>query len=118
MESFSKKKGLLELRKEIKKRIIKDINKPHKANPWDGRQTPLESKDKIVFYAQHATGTCCRKCIEEWHGINRDIIFTEDQIQYLIEIILYYIKEKIPSLDEHKSENCNLNTRYIPEEKT
>ncbi len=117
MESVSKKKGLLELRKEIKKRIIRDINKPHKDNPWDGRQTPRESKNKIVFYAQHATGTCCRKCIEEWHGINRDTILSEEQIDYLIEIILYYIRKKIPSIDDDRSEDGNIHSNQNSEVK-
>lgn len=33
----------------------------------DGKQTPFRGHP--VFIAQHATGTCCRSCLEKWHGI-------------------------------------------------
>ncbi len=37
------------------------------APPNDGRQTPMRGHP--VFIAQHATATCCRSCLEKWHGI-------------------------------------------------
>jgi predicted Fe-S protein YdhL (DUF1289 family) len=37
------------------------------APPNDGRQTPY--KGHPIFVAQHATGTCCRGCLEKWHHI-------------------------------------------------
>jgi len=33
----------------------------------DGKQTPMRGHP--VFIAQHATATCCRGCIQKWHGI-------------------------------------------------
>ena len=36
----------------------------------DGKQTPIRGHP--VFIAQHATATCCRKCIQKWHGIEKD----------------------------------------------
>ena len=33
----------------------------------DGKQTPYRGHP--VFAAQHATATCCRSCLETWHGI-------------------------------------------------
>jgi hypothetical protein len=33
----------------------------------DGKQTPMRGHP--VFVAQHATATCCRSCLEKWHGI-------------------------------------------------
>jgi hypothetical protein len=35
----------------------------------DGKQTPYRGHP--VFVAQHATATCCRGCLEKWHGIPR-----------------------------------------------
>jgi hypothetical protein len=38
------------------------------ANPAnDGKQTPM--RNHPIFIAQHATATCCRGCLEKWHGI-------------------------------------------------
>jgi hypothetical protein len=33
----------------------------------DGKQTPMRGHP--VFVAQHATATCCRGCLANWHGI-------------------------------------------------
>lgn len=33
----------------------------------DGRQTPW--RNHPVFVAQHATATCCRRCLSRWHHI-------------------------------------------------
>lgn len=35
----------------------------------DGKQTPFGNHP--VFVAQHATATCCRGCLEKWHGVPR-----------------------------------------------
>jgi hypothetical protein len=35
----------------------------------DGKQTPM--RNHPVFIAQHATATCCRGCIQKWHGIEK-----------------------------------------------
>src|SRR5438270_275355 len=38
------------------------------ANPaGDGRQTPWHNHP--AFVAQHATATCCRGCLQKWHGM-------------------------------------------------
>lgn len=40
------------------------------ANPKnDTKQTPF--KGHRIFIAQHATATCCRECLEKWHGLER-----------------------------------------------
>ncbi len=41
---------------------------PNKKWIWrDGSQTQLHGN--LVEYAKHATATCCRKCFQEWYGI-------------------------------------------------
>ncbi len=61
------------------------------ANPaHDGRQTPM--RNHPVFTAQHATGTCCRKCLEKWHHINRGSSLTQDEVDYIIRIIEHWLR--------------------------
>jgi hypothetical protein len=56
------------------------------ANPVkDGRQTPM--RGHLVFIAQHATCTCCRKRLEKWHGIAAGKPLTEHQIDYILNVI-------------------------------
>ncbi|MGV7225236.1 MAG: DUF4186 family protein [Nitrospinales bacterium] len=39
----------------------------------DGKQTPMRGHP--VFIAQHATATCCRKCIQKLYGIEKGRAF-------------------------------------------
>ncbi len=48
----------------------RDVRGEGRACRIDGRQTPREGN--TIFYAQHATASCCRTCIEYWHGIPKN----------------------------------------------
>lgn len=55
----------------------------------DGRQTPM--RNHPVFVAQHATGTCCRGCLEKWHGIKKGVELGEEQVDYIISVIARWL---------------------------
>ena len=59
----------------------------------DGKQTPM--KGHPVFIAQHATGTCCRGCLYKWHGINKNRELTNNEINYIVDIIISWIIREI-----------------------
>lgn len=59
----------------------------------DGKQTPYRGHP--VFIAQHATGTCCRGCLEKWHHINQEHNLTEDEINYIVNVIVTWIKKQM-----------------------
>ena len=61
--------------------------------PNDGKQTPM--KGHPVFIAQHATATCCRGCIEKWHKIPKGRELTLSQQEYLVSIIMEWIKRQL-----------------------
>lgn len=56
----------------------------------DGKQTPMRGHP--VFIAQHATATCCRGCIEKWHKFKKGVELTKEQQNYLVEVIMEWIK--------------------------
>ncbi len=88
------KKRSQELHSDTKKRLLKYIAIP--SYPWDGRQTPRQGN--IIYYAQHATATCCRKCMEYWYGIPKGIQLNDEQIDYFVELIDLYISDRMPQL--------------------
>lgn len=56
------------------------------ANPSnDGRQTPMGNHP--AFVAQHATGTCCRGCLEKWHRIPKGRPLETAEKEYVVEVI-------------------------------
>ena len=62
------------------------------SNVTDGKQTPM--KGHPVFIAQHATGTCCRRCLEKWHHISKNKNMTEDDIKSVVDIIMSWIEKE------------------------
>ena len=61
----------------------------------DGKQTPMCGHP--VFNAQHATATCCRGCIEKWHKFHQHRQLTAIEQQYLVSVIMEWIKRQINS---------------------
>jgi hypothetical protein len=51
----------------------------------DGKQTPM--RNHPVFVAQHATATCCRGCLEKWHGIERGRPLTDAEQDHVVAAI-------------------------------
>jgi len=58
----------------------------------DGKQTPY--KGHPVFIAQHATATCCRKCLFKWHRIPRYRDLNEEEVQLCLRLILRWISSQ------------------------
>lgn len=96
------RKGRRELRRYSRKRILQSVGRVFDMGdtieqPYrDGFQTPRSSN--IVYYAQHATASCCRKCIERWHGIPQGRDLSEGELDYLTELIMKYINDRLPEL--------------------
>ena len=58
----------------------------------DGKQTPM--KGHPVFIAQHATATCCRGCISEWHGIEKGRALNEKEVDFVFGLIMGWIEQQ------------------------
>lgn len=64
------------------------------AEPYkDGKQTPYRGHP--VFVAQHATATCCRTCLQRWHGIPKGRILTPEQRSYVVDVIARWIERQL-----------------------
>jgi hypothetical protein len=58
----------------------------------DGKQTPY--RNHPVFVAQHATATCCRTCLERWHGIPTGRALTAEEQAYVVDVISRWIERE------------------------
>ena len=61
----------------------------------DGKQTPMRGHP--VFIAQHATATCCRGCLFKWHHIPMNKELSNDEINYVIRVIMKWIENEVKS---------------------
>jgi len=59
----------------------------------DGKQTPMRGHP--VFIAQHATATCCRGCLSQWHGIPQNQPMTAEQQALAVEVISAWIHRQM-----------------------
>ena len=59
----------------------------------DGKQTPM--KGHPVFVARHATATCCRSCIQKWHGIKKGRVLNDQEIDLLEGLVMGWIEGQI-----------------------
>ena len=93
MNAYIDEKGLEKVKEHAYDFIRKNLKPAEIKN--DGKQTPM--KGHPVFIAQHATGTCCRGCLEKWHHINKGVELSDNQVNYVVELIMAWIIKEYKS---------------------
>ena len=58
----------------------------------DGKQTPMRGHP--AFIAQHATATCCRSCLEKWHGIPAGRPLSGEEQEHVVAALRRWIEEQ------------------------
>ena len=88
---YAAEKGMDVLRSHAQDFIRKRLSPANPPN--DGKQTPMRGHP--VFVAQHATGTCCRGCLEKWHHIPKGRPLTPEEETYVVNVILEWIRREM-----------------------
>ena len=83
------KKGLSTIREHARQIIAKRLAPA--VIPNDGKQTPMRHGTSPVFIAQHATGCCCRGCLEKWHRIPKGRALTQEEQAYVVDVLMHWI---------------------------
>ena len=65
----------------------------------DGKQTPTRQVHP-VFIAQHATGCCCRECLERIHNIAKGHDLTCSEVDYIVKVIMMWITLEVKKSQE------------------
>ena len=94
MKDYVKEKGLDKIKSDAFDLITKRIAKESPNN--DGKQTPMRQVHP-VFIAQHATGCCCRGCLEKIHNIKKNHALSDEEINYIVNVIITWIEKEIKS---------------------
>ena len=82
-QDYLRGKGMEEVLRHAADFVEKRLAPASPAN--DGKQTPWRGHP--VFVAQHATATCCRGCLQKWHGIPKGRELTAKEQGYIVEVI-------------------------------
>ena len=93
MKEYVQEKGWDKIRSDARDLITKRI--AHKNLNNDGKQTPMRQVHP-VFIAQHATGCCCRGCLEKIHDIKKGHELSNEEIDYVVNVIMMWIQREMP----------------------
>ena len=58
----------------------------------DGKQTPFRGHP--VFIAQHATGTCCRGCLEKWYAIPKGRELNDAEQEHVLAALERWLRAR------------------------
>ena len=92
MKKYVQEKGMDTIRNHAYDFVCLRLKEAYPKN--DGRQTPMKQVHP-VFIAQHATGTCCRNCLYKWHHISKGKELSDDEINYIVDIIMKWIENNL-----------------------
>jgi hypothetical protein len=97
--NHARRKGRKGLRERVRNHLSTAIGPAH---PWhDGFQTPMSQEaPNAIAYGQHATATCCRKCLEYWHGVPQGQPLSDEELDYLTQLLCLYLEDRVPNLTE------------------
>jgi hypothetical protein len=84
------KHGVDGLRARVAQHLLSRIGPT--PNMWDGRQTPMEGS--VLNLAQHATATCCRKCLYYWYGVPRNRPLDDRELDFCENMVLAYLERR------------------------
>lgn len=60
--------------------------------PNDGQQTPMRGHP--IFVAQHATATCCRSCLQQWHQIPKGRQLSQPEIDHVLSVLETWLDQQ------------------------
>lgn len=66
--------------------------------PNDGKQTPMRGHP--VFIAQHACACCCRKCLNKWYKVPKNIPLSKTQQEKIVNLLMAWIEEQVKEIDD------------------
>ena len=86
------------LRDEARHILTRVLGPQPKGTPWDSQGTKFDGT--VLYFAQHATACCCRRCAQEWHGIPDDRPLKPSELDYMVELAMRYVDRRLPDLPD------------------
>ena len=90
-KAYIQDKGWEKIEQGTRETIARRLAPAFSAN--DGKQTPMRHGIFPPFIAQHATGCCCRGCLEKWHGIPKGRQLTMREQIYLTRVVMEWLRQ-------------------------
>ena len=86
-KAYLEEKGMDVMRNHAKDFVRQKLAPAEPIN--DGKQTPMHGHP--VFKAMHATGCCCRRCLNKWYKVPLHQELNEVQQEKIVNLLLAWI---------------------------
>lgn len=91
--SYANNKGRSTILRHTRDFVALRLAPAHPRN--DGKQTPMRGYP--AFVAQHATATCCRGCLQKWHGVDSGRQMSDAEQEEVVSLIMTWIDRQMRS---------------------
>ncbi len=91
--SYANDKGRSTILRHTRDFVALRLAPAHPKN--DGKQTPMRGHP--AFVAQHATATCCRSCLQKWHGVDSGRQMSDAEQEEVVSLIMKWIDRQMRS---------------------
>jgi hypothetical protein len=97
VKDLAKRRSFADLEASALLSVRRSIAAPLDEQFRDGMQTPREDSTdaRIYHFGQHATATCCRKCLNRWHGIPLEQPLSTEDLRYFHKLVMLYVEERL-----------------------
>lgn len=109
----AKKLGMERLKARARSQLQTRIGKV--PTDWDGQQTKKHSN--ALRFAQHATATCCRKCLDYWYGVPRDRALKKEELDFCEGLVLKYLDRRADDLFPEATSTAPAESSHAVEER-
>ena len=89
-KAYLEEKGMDVMRSHAKDFVRQKLAPANPIN--DGKQTPMHGHP--VFKAMHATGCCCRGCLNKWYKVPLHQELNEAQQEKIVNLLLAWIDKQ------------------------
>jgi hypothetical protein len=89
-KTYLEEKGMDVMRSHAKDFVRQKLAPANPIN--DGKQTPMHGHP--IFKAMHATGCCCRGCLNKWYKVPLHQELNEAQQEKIVNLLLAWIDKQ------------------------
>ena len=89
-KAYLEEKGMDVMRSHAKDFVRQKLAPAEPLN--DGKQTPMHGHP--IFKAMHATGCCCRGCLDKWYKVPLHQELNEVQQEKIVNLLLAWIDKQ------------------------
>ena len=90
-KTYVREKGMETIQSHARDFVKQKLADAYPVN--DGKQTPMSGHP--VFKAMHATGCCCRGCLNKWYRVPLGVPLSDLQQEKIVRLLMVWIERQM-----------------------